>query len=242
VPPDERQPVTDALTALTALAEGTIDIQGRMPWSSNATFLVTVTHDGAEMRAIYKPHRGERHLWDFPDGLFRREVAAYQLARALGWPLIPETIVRTEAPFGAGSLQRFVDADFDQHYFTLLEEERHLPTLQAFGAFDVVSNNADRKGGHLVLDHTDRIWGIDHGLCFNVAPKLRTVIWDFAGDPVPEPLLADLRRLAQEPPATLEGLLHPKETEAMIRRAERLAASGVFPEPGDGHPYPWPLV
>jgi len=239
MPADERQPVADALTVL---AEGTIDVQGRMPWSSNATFLVTVTHDGAEMRAVYKPHRGERQLWDFPDGLYRREVAAYQLAQALGWPLVPETIVREEAPFGIGSLQRFVEADFDQHYFTLLEEERHLPTLQAMGAFDLVSNNADRKGGHCLLDHEDRIWGIDHGLCFNVAPKLRTVIWDFAGEAIAESLLVDLRRLAAEPLPALAGLLDPAETEAVRRRAERAVASGIFPEPGEGYPYPWPLV
>lgn len=239
MPTDERQPVADALTVL---GEGTIDVLGRMPWSSNATFLVNVTFDGAEMRAIYKPHRGERGLWDFPDGLYRREVAAYQLAQALGWPHIPETIVRPEAPFGVGSLQRFIEADFDQHYFTLLEEERHRPALQAMSAFDLVANNADRKGGHCLVDHEDRIWGIDHGLCFNVAPKVRTVIWDFAGQVIAETLLADLRRLALDPPATLAALLDPAETEAVRRRAERVVASGIFPEPGDGRPYPWPLV
>jgi uncharacterized repeat protein (TIGR03843 family) len=239
MPTDERQPVADALTVL---AEGEIEIQGRMPWSSNATFLVSVTLDRARLMAIYKPHRGERQLWDFPDGLYRREVAAYRLAKDLGWPLIPETIVRTEAPFGEGSLQRFVEADFDQHYFTLLEEERHRPALQAMSVFDIVANNADRKGGHCLLDSEDGIWGIDHGLCFNVAPKLRTVIWDFAGEPIPETLLADLRRLALEPPASLESLLHPTEAEAVLRRAEQVAATAVFPDPGEGRPYPWPLL
>jgi uncharacterized repeat protein (TIGR03843 family) len=239
VPADERQPVADALTVL---AEGEIEIQGRMPWSSNATFLVSVTLDGAELRAIYKPHRGERQLWDFPDGLYRREVAAYRLAQALGWPLIPETIIRQSAPFGVGSLQRFVDADFDQHYFTLLEEPRHLSPLQTMAAFDIVANNADRKGGHCLLDADDQIWGIDHGLCFNVAPKLRTVIWDFAGEPIAEPLRADLHRLALEPPPSLESLLSPAETEALLRRAERVATTGVFPDPGEGRPYPWPLL
>ncbi len=239
MPTDERQPVADALTVL---AEGEIEVEGRMPWSSNATFLVTVTHEGAKLRAIYKPHRGERQLWDFPDGLYRREVAAYQLAQALGWPHIPETIVRPVAPFGVGSLQRFVDADFDQHYFTLLEEPRHRAKLQAMAVFDMVANNADRKGGHCLLDPEDRIWGIDHGLCFNVAPKLRTVIWDFAGEPIAEPLLADLRRLALEPPRLLEPLLAPSETDALLKRALRVAATGVFPDPGDGRPYPWPLL
>jgi uncharacterized repeat protein (TIGR03843 family) len=239
VPTDERQPVADALTVL---AEGEIEILGRMPWSSNATFLVLVTLDGAQRQAIYKPHRGERQLWDFPDGLYRREVAAYELAQALGWPLIPETIVRTTAPFGVGSLQRFIDADFDEHYFTLLEEDRHRPALQAMGVFDLVANNADRKGGHCLLDKEDRIWGIDHGLCFNVAPKLRTVIWDFAGQPIAEPLRADLGRLASELPPALEELLSSKENDALRGRAERAAAKGVFPEPSDDRPYPWPLL
>ena len=239
MPPDERQPVTDALTVL---AGGEMEVLGRMPWSSNATFLVTVTLDGAALQAIYKPHRGERQLWDFPDRLYRREVAAYQLAQALGWPLIPETIVRSDGPFGEGSLQRFVDADFDQHYFTLLEEPRYQAQLQAMGVFDLVANNADRKGGHCLLDRQGQIWGIDHGLCFNVAPKLRTVIWDFAGQAIAPPLLADLRRLALDPPAALGGLLSTSENEALVRRAERVASRGVFPDPGEGRPYPWPLV
>jgi uncharacterized repeat protein (TIGR03843 family) len=239
VPTDERQPVADALTVL---AEGEIEVEGRMPWSSNATFLVTATLDGAKLRAIYKPHRGERQLWDFPDGLYRREVAAYQLAQSLGWPHIPETIIRPRAPFGVGSLQRFVDADFEQHYFTLLEEPRHRANLQAMAVFDLVANNADRKGGHCLVDAEDRIWGIDHGLCFNVAPKLRTVIWDFAGEPIAEPLLADLRRLALEPPPQLESLLAPSERDALLKRAVRVAATGVFPDPGGERPYPWPLL
>ena len=239
MPPDERPPVTDALTVL---AEGEVEILGRMPWSSNATFLALVSLEGAQLQAIYKPHRGERRLWDFPDGLYRREVAAYQLAQALGWPPIPETIVRESAPFGVGSLQRFVDADFEQHYFTLLDEPRHHPALQAMCAFDVVANNADRKGGHCLLDADERIWGIDHGLCFNIAPKLRTVIWDFAGQPVDEALLADVRRLALEPPEALAGLLADAEVDAVVRRAERLAAKAKFPEPSDERPYPWPLL
>jgi uncharacterized repeat protein (TIGR03843 family) len=239
MPTDERQPVTDALTVL---AEGEIEVLGRMPWSSNATFLVTATLDGVELRAIYKPHRGERELWDFPDGLFRREVAAYQLAQALGWPLIPETIDRADGPFGRGSLQRFVEADFDQHYFTLLEDPRHRAALQAMAVFDLVANNADRKGGHCLLDQEARIWGIDHGLCFNVAPKLRTVIWDFAGETIAEPLLADLRRLALDPPPALTSLLTGAEVDALVKRAQRVASTAVFPDPGEGRPYPWPLL
>jgi len=239
MPADQRQPVADALRVL---AEGEIELLGRMPWSSNATFLVTLTLDGAQMNGVYKPHRGERPLWDFPAGLYQREVAAYELSKALGWPNIPETVVRADAPFGVGSLQRFVDADFDQQYFTLVEAERYHPALEAMATFDLVVNNADRKGGHCLLDGDDNIWGIDHGLCFNVAPKLRTVMWDFCGQEIPSPLLDDLRRLALDPPGALGALLNEAERDAISRRAQQVATAGVFPDPGDGWPYPWPLV
>src|SRR5207244_2601929 len=113
-------------------------------------------------QAIYKPHRGERPLWDFPDGLFRREVAAYVLSETLGWRLVPETVLRDEAPFGIGSLQRFVEADFEQHYFTLLEgDESTHGALRAMCAFDLLLNNADRKSGHVLIDGDGHIWGID---------------------------------------------------------------------------------
>jgi len=239
MPADQRQPVADALTVL---AEGEIEIRGRMPWSSNGTFFVTVSLDGEELGAVYKPHRGERPLWDFPAGLYQREVAAYRLSQALGWSLVPETVLRTEAPLGPGSLQRFVEADFEQHYFTLLENESHHPALRAMAAFDLVANNADRKGGHCLLDAGGHVWGIDHGLCFNAAPKLRTVIWDFMGDPIPAPLLEDLGRLTTAPPEGLETLLNRAEYQAVLRRAEAIVDLGVYPDPGDDRPYPWPLV
>jgi uncharacterized repeat protein (TIGR03843 family) len=213
-----------------------------MPWSSNATFLATATLDGVSLNAVYKPRRGERPLWDFPDGLFQREVAAYQLSVALGWDLVPETILRSDAPLGLGSLQRFVDADFEQHYFTLLEDPRHHRALQAMAAFDLVANNADRKGGHCLLDGDGHVWGIDHGLCFHVQPKLRTVIWDFSREPVPGELLDGLERLAGCPPRALENLLDEAEREALLHRAARVVRLGVYPDPGQGRPYPWPLV
>jgi uncharacterized repeat protein (TIGR03843 family) len=213
-----------------------------MPWSSNGTFLAEVELDGVSLPAVYKPHRGERPLWDFPDGLYQREVAAYELSEALGWQLVPETVLREEAPLGAGSLQRFVEADFEQHYFTLLEEPRYHPALQAMAVFDLVANNADRKGGHCLLDGDHHIWGIDHGLCFHVEPKLRTVIWDFGGEPIGGSLLEDLERLAGCVPPALASLLDPTEVAALIRRASRLVRLGVFPAPGEGRPYPWPLV
>jgi uncharacterized repeat protein (TIGR03843 family) len=239
VPADERPSGADALSVL---AHGEIEIQGRMPWSSNGTFLTTVALDGVDLNAIYKPHRGERPLWDFPDGLFQREVAAYELSVALGWDLVPETVLRTEGPYGAGSLQRFVDADFEQHYFTLLEQPRYHPALRAMAAFDLVANNADRKGGHCLVDADGHVWGIDHGLCFNIEPKLRTVIWDFGGEEVPDELREGLDRLAGCPPAALEALLDADERSAISLRAARVARLGTFPNPGNGRPYPWPLV
>jgi uncharacterized repeat protein (TIGR03843 family) len=240
VPPDERPPATGIVTAL---AEGEIEIVGRMPWSSNQTFLVTCTIGDEETGAVYKPERGERQLWDFPNGIFRREIAAYQLSVALGWNLVPETISRPDAPFGDGSLQRFVDADFSEHHFTLIEDERHHDRLRTICAFDVVANNADRKSGHCILGDDGNIWAIDQGLCFHREPKLRTVIWEFAGEEVPARLLDDIAALDDALPGPLAELLSPAEIEAVRRRARRLVKSGRFPVPDpDAHCYPWPLV
>src|SRR5207253_341762 len=208
-------PTGDALTgpaALSVLRHGDIEIQGRMPWSSNSTFLVTLCHEGAQMNAVYKPHKGERPLWDFPDGLYRREVAAYELSEELGWRLVPGTLVRKEAPSGPGSLQRFVEADFEQHYFTLLEDPTTHDWLRAMCTFDLLANNADRKSGHCLLTEDGHIWGIDHGLCFHEDPKLRTVIWEFAGEPVPDELMNAVARFAIAPPvAAFAGLLDDDE-------------------------------
>ncbi len=141
-------------------------------------------------------------------------------------------------------MQLFVAADYEQHYFTLFEEGGHEDDLQVFCAFDVVANNADRKSGHVLHGPDGRLWGIDHGLCFHVHHKLRTVIWDFAGAPLPPRVVADLEHLvASGVPDELEDLLSAAEVEALLERASLLVASGVFPEPiGDRPPYPWPLV
>jgi uncharacterized repeat protein (TIGR03843 family) len=214
-----------------------------MPWSSNGTYLVNVAHDNESTVAVYKPSRAERPLWDFPPGLYHREVAAYELAEALGWHFVPETVSRPDGPLGAGSLQRFVDADFEQHYFTLLEDGDHHAALKQMATFDVIANNADRKGGHCLLDADRHLWGIDHGLCFHPEPKLRTVIWDFAGEALSAPDRRDLQRLAGRglPPA-LTSLLHSDERRALVARIERMLRTGHLPEPRRGHPYPWPLV
>ena len=197
------------------------------------------------MPAVYKPRRGERPLWDFPEGLFLREVAAYRLSALLGWDIVPETVVRADAPLGPGSLQRFVPADFSEHYFTLLEHPEHHDALQAIAAFDLVANNADRKSGHCLLGDDGHIWAIDNGLCFHVAPNLRTVIWDFAGRPVPAPLRSDIERVAGAvaDDDELRDLLDAEELAALARRATVVAERGAFPDPGMARrSYPWPLV
>jgi uncharacterized repeat protein (TIGR03843 family) len=181
-------------------------------------------------------------LWDFPDGLYQREVAAYELSEALGWQLVPETVLREEAPLGAGSLQRFVEADFEQHYFTLLEEPRYHPALQAMAVFDLVANNADRKGGHCLLDEHGKVWAVDQGLCFNATPALRTVMWDFAGEPIPEALLTPLARLAMRPPDALADHLDDDEIDALTRRAASVVDRPEFPNPRSNRSFPWPLV
>ena len=230
--------VTEAIDVLT---RGALTVKGRLPYSSNFTLLVEAVLDEVTMLAVYKPMRGERPLWDFPRGLFRREIAAWHLSEALGWGLVPLTIPR-EGPHGEGSLQQFVNADFEQHYFTLREVPAHQETLQRICAFDLVANNADRKSGHCLLVG-DAIYAIDNGLCFHVEPKLRTVIWDFVGQPVPEPILADLRRFVGRPlPAPLTELLDEDECRALRSRARALLRKGCFPGDVIGHGYPWPLV
>jgi uncharacterized repeat protein (TIGR03843 family) len=229
-------------TELALLECGEIELEGRMPWSSNATFLATISDEDRTCRAIYKPGRGERPLWDFPHGLYRREVAAFRLSEALGWGLVPPTVLR-DGPLGEGSFQLFIEADFEQHYFTLYEgrEELH-PRLMAMCAFDILANNTDRKSGHVLLGPGDRIWGIDQGLCFSPEFKLRTVIWEFGGQPVPADLLPAIERMAASVPLDLAALLDDDEVEALQRRAAILVKRPTFPVDTSGRRYPWPMV
>ncbi|HVN52587.1 MAG TPA: SCO1664 family protein [Acidimicrobiales bacterium] len=225
------------------LLRGDLEIKGRMPWSSNGTYLASVQLDGEEVVAVYKPRRGERPLWDFPDGLCKREVAAYELSEALGWGLVPLTVLRSEGPLGEGSLQQFVPADFEQHYFTLYEDEAHHDRLRRICAFDLLANNTDRKSGHCLLGEDGRIYAIDNGLSFHAEFKLRTVIWEFGGQPVPAPILQDVACLVDEgltPP--LVALLDPVERDAVLTRARALLRDGCFPVDHSGRRYPWPLV
>lgn len=238
--PAERPPEPDDLTLIAA---GDIAVRGRLPWSSNGTFLVDVTAGDRTCRAVYKPLRGERPLWDYPSGLYRREVAAYVLSEWLGWGIVPETVERV-GPMGDGSLQRFVEADFEEHYFTLLERPEHHERLRTICTFDLLANSGDRKAGHCLAGTDGTIWAIDNGLTFHPHPKLRTVMWDFEGQRVPEALLADVRRLAlcPDPPAGLVPLLSPVELEALVARAAAVLKRPVFPKIGSAYAFPWPLV
>jgi uncharacterized repeat protein (TIGR03843 family) len=236
----------DAAAALELLTEGELEVLGRIPWASNATLLGRVCLGERDSLAIYKPRRGEQPLWDFPDGtLYRREVAAYVVSEALGWRLVPPTVARG-GPFGIGSVQLYVEADAQLTAFELVEHGNRAMPLVA--AFDAVINNADRKGGHCLASTVDgRVWAIDHGVCFHSEPKLRTVLWDFAGQALPDGVAADLDGLA----ATLRdgslrrelhGLLDADEVAALGERAATLAGTGCFPLPSGRRPYPWPLV
>ena len=245
---------------LERLRQAPIELIGRIAESSNATFLVTVGELDADdrppeppptnpaelpagLKAVYKPLRGERPLWDFPEGLYRREVAAFELSETLGWRLVPGTVEREDAPLGVGSLQRFVEADFSRHYFALRDDGDHDDQLVRMAVFDIVANNTDRKAGHVLVDDDEHVWGIDNGLCFSTEARLRTVIWDFAGWPVPADLrdaLADLVR-GGLPNRVTEHLLDD-EIELTIRRARALVARGTLPHDPTGRAIPWPLL
>jgi Phosphatidylinositol 3- and 4-kinase len=246
VPRDER-PLETGLTPgiPPALVSGQLEILGLLPNSSNYTFLAKATAGQDEVLAVYKPRRGEIPLWDFPEGtLCRREVAAYVIARELGWPNVPPTVLR-DGPEGIGSAQLFVEFDTSQHYFTL--EGTHLDEFRRVALFDLIVNNADRKGGHCLLAPDGTIWVIDHGVCFSEEPKLRTVIWAHAGEAIPAELVDDLRALRTSLETEvvrdeLSDLLSAGELSTLGSRIDDVTGAGVFPEPGPGRPYPWPPV
>ncbi len=231
---------------LTALQQGNLSIQGEFLWGSNYTFLTKVQIGIQELQAVYKPTRGERPLWDFPPAtLARREVAAYLVSEALEWRLVPPTVYRRRGPVGAGSLQLYIEHDPEYHYFTFREKDRQ--RLRPAVLFDVLINNADRKGSHILIDKEDHIWLIDHGICFHEEDKLRTVIWDFAGETLPQELCADIGRFADvlKPGSPLEndlkGYISLTEVRALADRAEKLASSGRFPNPNPSRRFqPWP--
>ena len=239
-----RPPVADAV-ARQLLRDAELELVGRMPWSSNGTFLASVGDDRGELLAIYKPRQGERPLWDFRTGtLCQREVAAYRVSEAFGWEIVPDTVLR-DGPLGVGSVQRFVDHDPEEHYFTLLET--HAPELRRFGVLDIVINNTDRKGGHCLLGEDGHVWGIDHGVTFHEHWKLRTVIWDFAGDKLTsverDGLECVVRALDGALGDELADLLSPAEIVATHARAQHLLERGRFPLADDDYRnFPRPRV
>ena len=234
---------------LEALREAEIGELHLLPDSSNYVFLAELTHAelGAGL-AVYKPGRGERPLHDFPDGtLHHREVAAFELSRLLGWGLVPPTVVR-EGEHGPGSLQLFVAHDPTLHYFALRERSALRPQLVRIAAFDLAANNADRKAGHVLLAADDRLWAIDNALCFHRDGKLRTVIWDFAGERIDAGALRDLERVERQlrdgaPEAdALAGQLSGAEREALAERLGGLIAEPALPQIFPWRCWPWPLI
>ncbi|MBI3978647.1 MAG: SCO1664 family protein [Chloroflexi bacterium] len=253
VPPNGRQPAgtswsPDRADILDLLRQADFVACEHLLEGSNYTFLARLrAPDGSESYAVYKPGRGEAPLFDFPAGtLYRRECAAYVVSRALGWQLVPPTILR-DGPYGDGSVQLFIESNVRAHYFTFgadrAEEARRL------AAFDCAVNNADRKAGHCLLGLDGRVWGVDHGLTFHHQPKLRTVIWDYAGEPIPAPIVADFRALHQQlatggdaAAAELRTLVSRIELDAFLRRLDRIVSRPVFPSQSGYRSVPWPLV
>lgn len=229
------------------LREGELEVTALLPWSSNYTFLAQVTRGDVAAMAVYKPKRGERPLWDFPTGtLYRREAAAFMLSNALEWNIVPPTVAR-KGEHGIGMVQLYIEHDPDEHFFTF--RDPWPDELTRIALFDVLINNADRKGGHCLRDAEGRIWAIDHGVCFHEEPKLRTVIWEMAGEPIDDPLLADLRRVqtclwdGQPLRDNLNRLLSSREIQALHQRLASLLQSGCFPlPPPERRHVPWPMV
>ncbi len=231
---------------LALLTTGRMELTGQSMIGSNYAFLAILDNGVRQIQAVYKPLKGESPLWDFPNRtLGKRETAAFVLSNWLGWNLVPPTVLRKDALLGSGSLQVYIEHDPNHHYFSLkpAEIDRLLPAA----LFDLVVNNADRKGSHLLFDAAGRLWLIDHGVCFNTEDKLRTVIWNFAGEQIPRALLADLTRacavLSRD--AELFNFLHPyltiAEIKALAGRIQSILANPIFPfPPSDRRAYPYP--
>jgi uncharacterized repeat protein (TIGR03843 family) len=250
---NDKEPATglfsDKQTVSTILEEGKVNFRGQFNWSSNYTFLVDLEHPLGRLQAVYKPTRGERPLWDFPArSLAKREVAAYLLSEALGWHLVPPTIYRRrKLPLGVGSVQLFIPNDPDCHYFNFTPEDKE--HLRPIVLFDLITNNADRKGSHIIKDAAGKLWAIDHGICFHREYKLRTVIWDFAGQPIPKELVDDIGRvldgLSEEGPVAqqFKPWLKVGEIKALRQRMHALIGEPVFPLPDPNRRYyPFPLI
>jgi uncharacterized repeat protein (TIGR03843 family) len=229
--------------ALRLLCDGDLEIEGRLVDASNATLYCGVTLDGVTAACVYKPIQGERPLWDFPDGtLAGRELSAYLVSVATGWGLVPPTVMR-DGPFGPGMCQLWIDVD-ERVDLAALARSDH-PDLRLMAVFDSVVNNADRKGGHLLPTPEGHVYGVDHGVCFSSEDKLRTLLWQWRGLPLPDEAVEVLSRLRADLEGPLGDGLHEhltrREVRATARRVDRLLASGVHPEPSPDWPaIPWP--
>jgi uncharacterized repeat protein (TIGR03843 family) len=219
---------------------GDLELKGQFVFGSNYTFLVDVCYQDETVPAVYKPTRGEQPLWDFEEStLALREVAAYIVSELLGFHFVPFTTLRDDGPYGAGSLQQFMEYDPEYHYFNFSDEDKQ--RLKPVVLFDLLINNADRKGSHVFFENvTHKLFTIDHGICFHEEDKLRTVLWDFAGQKIPDDLLS---RLSLSPGllTDLEPYLSPREIAALVSRADSILKRGVFPrQPRDRRAMPWP--
>jgi hypothetical protein len=232
---------------LNCLQRAEIRLKGEFQRGSNGVYLTELDCAGqsAQVEAVYKPQEGTQTLWDFPaESLARREVAAYQLSQALGWGLVPPTVLREDGPLGAGSLQWRVVHDAQLHYFSFSEVQRH--ALRPVALFDLLANNADRKAGHILINEDGNIQLIDQGLCFHVEDKLRSVVWDFAGQAIPADLMSDLEKLKKsfdEVAMTMKAFITDEESTALRLRLEHLLQSKTFPVlPADRRAVPYPLI
>ncbi len=229
--------------ALQLLREGDLSIEGRLVDASNATLYCTSTLDGVTATCVYKPVQGERPLWDFPDGtLAGRELGAYLVSEATGWEVVPPTVLRA-GPFGVGMCQLWVDVNERVDLAELARSEH--PDLRRMAVFDAVVNNADRKGGHLLPRHDGRVQGVDHGLCFSTEDKLRTLLWQWRGDPVSDEAVEVLSRVRSELAGPLGDALRQhltrREVARTVARVDQLLASRCHPFPSKDWPaIPWP--
>lgn len=234
-----------AQQALPLLEAGDITLRGQINVSYNGVFVAEVCSSSERCLAVYKPAQGESPLWDFPEGtLYKREYLAYRVSQALGWGVVPPTVLR-DGPYGAGSLQLFIDAQPGRHYFNLLAEQR--PALIRMALFDCLTNNADRKGGHVLLDGDNVIWGIDHGLCFSTDRKFRTVMWELRDEPVPPQCHEALATLSENTSLRIDVSEHLSkgEVEAFYRRLTIVAKATKLPMERLAdlrRPYPWPAI
>jgi uncharacterized repeat protein (TIGR03843 family) len=262
-----------SVTATELLAKGELTVRGRVREASNAVLYCSVSYEGEEAACAYKPVAGERPLWDFPDGtLAQREVAAYEISEATGWGLVPPTVLR-DGPYGEGMCQLWIESAAEEVSLLALAEEEpgegwkavvfaevgegrtallvHADDerLRRLAVLDAMINNADRKGGHLLLTGEGRLYGIDHGVTFHADDKLRTLLWGWAGEPLTPEATEVVGRLAGDlVPGTaladrLAALISPAELDALRARVAALRSSGRHPEPsGEWPAIPWPPV